>query len=252
MGINMITTTRTITNNLVDIHSHIIYDVDDGSDSKEKSIEYLKEAKKCGIEKIVCTPHIRRGNREKIEKIIKHFLELRTYAEKLEIELYLGTEILITENTCELLKKKRLRSINGNKYILVEFRRDENMDIDNLIYKLEELSDTGYIPILAHPELYVNYRKINDMKRIRDCGVLLQLDATSINKSTTTSKIYKFSKKLLKERLIDVVASDTHCIKKRNYLSFYKAYKFVSKKYGQEYADIIFKENPNEIIKEQN
>lgn len=249
MGINMITTTQTITNKLVDIHSHIIYDVDDGSDSKEKSIEYLNEAKKCGVEKIVCTPHIRRGNREKIEKIIRNFLDIKMYADELGISLYLGTEILVIENTCELLKKKRLRSINGNKYILVEFKRDENIDIDTLIYRLEELADTGYIPILAHPELYINYRKINDIRRIRESGVLLQLDATSINKSTTTSKIYKFSKKLLKERLIDVVASDTHCTKKRNYLAFAKAYKMVSKKYGKEYADIIFKENPNEIIK---
>lgn len=252
MGINMTTITQTINNKLVDIHSHIIYDVDDGSTSKEESLKYLEEAKKCGVSKIVCTPHIRKGTKEKIEKIIKNYLDIKTYADEIGINLYLGTEILMTDDTPELLKKKRLRSINGNKYVLVEFRRDENRNIEDIVYLLEELSDVGYVPILAHPELYINYRKIKYMKRIRESGVLLQLDATSINKKTTSRKIYKFSKKLLKENLIDVVASDTHCTKKRSYLSFHKAYKIISRKYGKKYANIIFVENPSQIIEISN
>lgn len=252
MGINMITTTQTTNNKLIDIHSHIIYDVDDGADSKDDSIKYLDQAKKVGIDKIVCTPHIRKGTTEKIEKIIKNFLDIKTYAEKIGINIFLGTEIMITDDTAELLKKKRLRSINGSKYVLVEFKRDENRNIEDIIYLLEELTDIGYAPILAHPELYINYRKIKYMKKIRESGVLLQLDATSINKKITASRVYKFSKKLLKENLIDVVASDNHCTSRRNYLSFLKAYKIISRKYGKKYADIIFKENPSEIIGNNN
>ncbi len=240
--------TRTINNKLVDLHSHIIYGVDDGAKTKEESIAYLKEAAKYGIKNIVCTPHICRGNAEKIERIKRNFLDIREYAEKEGIKLYLGSEILMSEDTCQLLQEKRLRSLNGSKYVLVEFRRNENMDIDSLIYMLEEITDMGYVPVLAHPELYTNYRNIKYIRRIRESGVLLQLDATSIYKRTSNRSVYKFSKKLLKEKLIDLVASDTHCNKKRNYLTHSKAYKIISRKYGKKYANIIFVDNPRQIL----
>lgn len=244
----MTTITQTTNNKFIDIHSHIIYEVDDGAKTKEASIKYLQEALQQGVHSIICTPHICHGNIEKIEKIKKHFLEIREYATSIGINLYLGTEILMTAKTADLLKRKRLRSLDGKSYALVEFKRNENMDIDSLIYMLEELMDIGYIPILAHPELYINYRNISYIKRIKESGVLLQLDATSIYKKTTTRKIYKFSKKLLREKLVDFVASDIHCTLKRNYITYNKAYKKISKKYGEEYANILFIENPKQIL----
>ena len=248
----MTTITRITNNKFIDIHSHIIYGVDDGAKTKKESIKYLHEAAKHGVHSIICTPHICHGNIEKIEKIKKHFLEIREYAKIMGINLYLGNEILMSSKTLELLRTKRLRSLDGKQYVLVEFRRNEKMDIDNLIYMLEELMDIGYIPILAHPELYINYRDISYIKKIRESGVFLQLDATSICRKTTTRKIYKFSKKLLREKLIDFVASDTHCTKKRNYIIYNKAYKKISKKYGKEYANILFVENPKQILNIQN
>ena len=248
MGINMTTTIQTINNNFIDIHSHIIYGVDDGAKTREESINYLHEALKNGVHSIICTPHICHGNIEKIEKIKKNFLDIREYAQSIGINLYLGTEILMTSTTTELLRRKRLRSLDGKNYVLVEFKRNENVDIENLIYMLEELMDFGYTPILAHPELYLNYKSISYMKKIKESGVLLQLDATSIYKKTTTNDIYKFSKKLLKEKLIDFVASDTHCNVKRNYITYSRAYKKISKKYGREYANILFVENPKQIL----
>lgn len=248
MGINMTTITQITNNGFLDIHSHIIYGVDDGAKTRDDSIKYLQEALKQGIHSIICTPHICHGNIDKIEKIKGHFLEIREYASSIGINLYLGTEILMTDKTVDLLKRKRLRSLDGKEYVLVEFKRNESMDIDTLIYMLEELMDIGYVPILAHPELYINYRNITYMKKIRESGVLLQLDATSIYKKTTTRKIYKFSKKLLRYKLIDFVASDMHCNAKRNYKVYGKAYKKISKKYGKEYANALFVENPKQIL----
>lgn len=248
MGINMTTITQIINNNFVDIHSHIIYGVDDGAKTKMESMKYLDEALAQGIHSIVCTPHICHGDIEKIERIKRNFLDIRDYADSIGIKLYLGTEILMTSKTFELLKRRRLRSLDGKEYVLVEFKRNEDMDIDNLIYMLEELMDIGYTPILAHPELYINYRNISYIKKIKESGVLLQLDATSICKKTSTMKIYNFSKKLLKEKLIDFVASDMHCNEKRNYVAYSESYKIISKKYGKDYADLLFIENPKQVL----
>lgn len=233
--------------NYIDIHSHLIFNVDDGSKSLEESIKYLKEIKKIGMNKVICTPHMKTGRKEKALKIVENFKILREEAKKLGIDLYLGNEIMYSDNIVDLLKRKKITSLNRTKYILLEFKRSESRNIDTLIYNLEEIMESGYKIILAHPELYVNLRNIENMKKLKEIGVLLQLDATSILKRRTNRKIYKFASKLLDYKLIDFVASDSHCTKKRDFYSMKKAYKKIYKKY-KEYADIIFYENQLEIV----
>lgn len=233
---------------MIDIHSHIIFNVDDGSKSLEQSIKELKQIRKIGLEEVICTPHSKSGNIDKIMKIKENYTILNEEAKKLGIKLYLGNEIMYSEKMLRLLKNNRLLTLNNSKYILLEFRRNERMDINNIVTILDEVIEAGYKPILAHPELYMNYRNIRDMIKIKETGTLLQMDATSIIKNKTDRKIYKFSKKLLKEKLIDIVSSDAHCTKKRNHLSYKKAYKKISKKYSKEYAEILFNKNIKMIV----
>lgn len=234
---------------MIDIHSHIIFSVDDGSKSLEQSIQYLKEAKKIGVNKVVCTPHISHDNKEKALKIVKNFKELKEEAKKYSIDLYLGNEIMIKDNTIDLLKNKKLTTLNNSKYVLVELKRSENRSFDNVISMLTDFVDQGYFPILAHPEFYVNYRNINNYRKLKENGILLQIDSTSLLFTRSSRKTRKFAKKLLHERLVDFVATDSHCTKKRDYLSLKKAYKKV-KKMDKKYADIIFNENQLEIVGE--
>lgn len=234
--------------NLTDIHSHILNNVDDGSDSLENSKQNIDYVKNKGLKNIVCTPHMVSGNKEKIEKINNNFSILKKYAKENEINLLLGNEIMLTSSTNDLLKEQKLKSINGTNYLLVEFKRSENMNIDSLIESLEDIQDLGYYVILAHPELYKNYNKIKYIKKIKEAGVFLQLDATSILRSKTNYKIHNFSKKLIKYNLIDIVASDSHCNQKRSYKDFFKAYKKIKRKYGKEIAYKLFYENPTYII----
>lgn len=249
MAINMITIMQVMTNNLVDIHSHIIFGVDDGAKTITDSIQSINLLEQLGIKKVICTPHICYGSNEHIQSIKENYLKIREIAKEKNIELYLGTEILLTSETATLLKKKRLRSLDGKKYVLVEFKRNENMEMDKAIALLEDIMDIGYKPILAHPELYNHYRNIKFIKQIKVMGVLLQLDANSIIKRKTTSKIYKFSKKLLKEKMIDIVASDNHSNEKRNYMTYKKAYDIINKKFGKDYTNLLFSINPNEVLK---
>lgn len=233
---------------MIDIHSHIIFNVDDGSKSLEQSIKELKQIKKIGLEEVICTPHSKSGNIDKIMKIKENYTILNEEAKKLGIKIYLGNEIMYSEKMLRLLKNNRLLTLNNSKYILLEFRRNERMDINNIVTILDEVIEAGYKPILAHPELYMNYRNIRDMIKIKETGTLLQMDATSIIKNKTDRKIYKFSKKLLKEKLIDIISSDAHCTKKRNHLSYKKAYKKIARKYGKEYAEILFNKNTKLLV----
>ena len=245
----MTTITQTTMDNVIDIHCHVIPDVDDGSKSFADSLKALNYVKKLGMKEIICTPHMTLGSTEKIIKIKTNFLALREEAKKLGIELYLGTEVLITSSTSDLLEKKRLRSLNGKKYILVEFKREENMNFDSALALLEDITDLGYIPVLAHPELYRNYRKLKYIKKYKEAGVFLQLDASSLIRCKSSSvKIRKFSHKLLSLHLIDVIASDTHPSKSRSYKDLEKAYNIVYKRYGTEYSEVLFKTNPKLIL----
>lgn len=249
MAINMIIIMQAMTNNIIDIHSHIIFGVDDGAKTLEDSINSIQQLKELGIKKVICTPHICHGNIDHIRKIKENYLKIREIAIMNDIELYLGSEILITSETTNLLLKKRLRPLNGKKYVLVEFKRNENIERDKAISLLEDIIDIGYKPILAHPELYINYRDIRFLKKLKEIGVLLQLDASSIVKKKTTYKIYRYSKKLLKNRLIDIIASDNHSNKIRNYSVLKEAHEVINKKYGWDYANILFSINPSEVLK---
>lgn len=228
----------------IDIHSHLIFGVDDGSTSLKQSIKTLNEIKRIGLEEIVCTPHVRYGNTDKITLVKANYEILKKYAEKMGITLYLGNEILYSDRMLDLLKYNRLMTLNNSKYILVEFKRTEHRSISHIVTVLDELLEGGYKPILAHPELYLSYQKIEYMYRIKESGVMLQMDATSILRKNNTNKVRKFAKKLLDERLVDIVASDSHCNKKRNYTVFKKAYNKIKRKYGSNYTDIIFYQNP--------
>lgn len=248
MAINTIIIMQIMTNNIIDIHSHLIFGVDDGAKTLEDSIKTINLLEKLNIKKVICTPHLCHGDMEHIKAIKENYLKVREIAKQKNIDLYLGSEILITSETTNLLLKKRLRSLDGKKYVLVEFKRNENMDEDKAIALLEDIIDIGYRPILAHPELYLNYRNIKFIKKLKEIGILLQLDASSILRKKTSRKIYKYSKKLLKNKLIDIIASDNHSNEKRNYLVMKEAYKVINKKFGKEYTDLLFSINPNEVL----
>lgn len=227
----------------IDIHSHLIHDVDDGSKTLEQSMKNLLLIKKIGLKEIVCTPHAKAGRNQK--KIETNFLEIQKYAKALDIKLYLGNEILWSDKTLELLKEKKLLTMNNSNYILLEFKRNEHMHISNIINIIDEFNEAGYKVVFAHPEKYINYRKIEYIRRIKETGAMLQIDSTSLYGNIVERK---FTKKLLKEKLVDVVSSDSHCSKKRSFKILKKAYKKIKRENGFDYTDIIFYKNPLNII----
>lgn len=247
----MTTITQTITNNepninkFIDIHSHILFDVDDGSKDLKQSIEMLNNAKSIGLTNIICTPHINFKEISCKKDIINENMKvLSKEAKKLGINLYFGNEVLLTNETYDMILDKSIYTLNNTKYVLVEFKRTEKLDMKRVLSSLEDIIDIGYIPILAHPELYHNYRKLKYVKELKKKGILLQIDATSILKKGNKRRIYRFARKLLKKELVDFAASDSHGTIKRNYLTFNEAYEKAYKKYNKEYIHTIFYENP--------
>lgn len=243
MVINMNTITTTICPK-IDIHSHIIYDVDDGSKDFETTKEALKNIKKYNIQKIVCTPHFEAFCNDSYDKLINNFKFMKKGFKSHDVDIYLGFEFKLNYENIGILKSSNYT----RKYILVELDRHETLPSDVIIEMLGEVNDLGYKIIFAHPEFYKNYRKIKFIKQLRENDIIIQIDGTSLLKKYTNKKIYRFSKKLVKKGLVDIVASDYHDNKNRSYESFEMSYNFVKSKYGEELANELFYENPKIII----
>lgn len=232
---------------MIDLHSHIIPNVDDGSRSLEDSVNLIKESIKLGITDIVFTPHFESIPNRMIPNIninesfnaFKKHLE----DENLNINIYLGNEITISDNLIKDLKNSKCLSINGSKYILLEldfFAAEE--EIGELIYELEL---AGYRVIIAHAEryMYADYKYIEMLVRE---GALIQINATSI--ITKHPFLRKFIMKLIKNNLVHFVSSDVHFGRENKML---EAYQMVAKKIGKDIANKLFIDNPRKVLLNQ-
>jgi protein-tyrosine phosphatase len=230
---------------MIDIHTHILPNVDDGSDSIETSIEMLKDAKEQGVTHIILTPHAILNSSTYLskEELQTKYDEFIKKIEDIGIKVYLGSEIYYTEKSYKKLLKNELKTINDSKYFIMEFPMHHHTDIDEIMY---DAKIKGFNPILAHPERY-NFLKVDDVASIKQ-NALIQVNTTSILGNHGRS-IKKFAFELMKNNLVDFVSSDCHNPHERN-VNLEKTYKIVSKKFGKNYADKIFRINQEKLIEE--
>ena len=196
---------------MIDIHTHIIPYVDDGSPNLETSIAMIKHELAIGVDEIIATPHHIYSRYESTVEVIKerfNFLCEEVKKENLPVTLYLGQEIYFThkEDIIQMLKEGKLLTLNNTNRVLLEFSfTREPEDILDIIYNF---SVNGYEVIVAHVERY-EWITLDKVKALRNEGALIQINSNSIL-GLTTWKEKRFTKKLLKLDLVDFVASDTH------------------------------------------
>ena len=231
---------------MIDIHSHVLPFVDDGSDELQKSLAMLRKSESAGITDLILTPHYRHKYNESVEKLKSEFESFNRIKndEGINVNLYLGQEIYYKPQTKKLLQEGRLLSLNDTEYVLIEFRFDEFCDIAEAVY---ELATAGYVPIVAHAERY-RYFSIVNAEEVKSLGGLIQINASSIN-GFLGHRCKKRTKNLFKNGLVDFVASDAHYNRKNNMT---KAYAWVKRKYGQQTAEKVFMLNAEKIIKGRN
>ena len=196
---------------MVDIHTHIIPCVDDGSPSLEESMKMIRHEIDIGVDTIICTPHHIYGKYEKSVEEIKeqyNLLVSEVDKEKLPVKLLLGQEICYThrEDQIKMLKECKLLTMNNTNRVLLEFSfTREPEDLAEVIYNF---SVNGYQVIVAHVERY-EWISFNKVLTLRQEGALIQINSNSYL-GLTTWKEKRFTRKLIKHGLVDFVASDTH------------------------------------------
>ncbi|MFA5299354.1 MAG: CpsB/CapC family capsule biosynthesis tyrosine phosphatase, partial [Lutibacter sp.] len=161
----------------VDIHSHFLPAIDDGSKSMKESVALLRRMKGYGINHIICTPHVIESVWENASETIQHKLDtLNAHLKStdfMDISLRAAAEYMLDANFNHLLKTEKLRTLKDN-IVLVEMSY-LNAPID-LYETLFNIQIAGYKPVLAHPERYSFYHNnYEEYKKLKEAGCLFQL-----------------------------------------------------------------------------
>jgi protein-tyrosine phosphatase len=202
---------------MVDLHSHVIYGIDDGAKTIEDSLEMLRQAESVGIHHIIATPHYNDFiHRDFFEKRDAHCTELNQMCKKeaINITIEAATEVAFLSDWDKVLAETRCTI--RQKYILIEFPdRDLPESCLDTIFRVRR---SGLIPIIAHPERCNNIQKgkflIDELLRL---GAHFQCDAGSFL-GHFGSEAKKCVEKLHARGYFQFIGSDAHETKFRNYL----------------------------------
>ena len=241
---------------MIDIHSHIVFAVDDGPDTLKESLALIEESYKQGVRTIISTSHRRKGMFETHEDVIfENFSQVKEEAEKKfeDLEILYGGELYFTSSVLEKLERGEVPRMNGTRFALIEFSMTTPWkDIHSALSKVLML---GITPIVAHIERY-NALEFNKerVKELINMGCYTQINSSHVLKPKFIGDKYKVFKKraryFLEENLVHCVASDMHNLDGRPpYMK--EAYQIIFKEFGQRRAHDLFKENPQTLIENQ-
>ncbi|HTZ57155.1 MAG TPA: CpsB/CapC family capsule biosynthesis tyrosine phosphatase [Acidobacteriaceae bacterium] len=226
---------------MIDIHHHLLFDLDDGPSDIEISVAMAEMSMQNGVTHIVCTPHSSERfkfdpalNLERLEMIRKRVTG--------RIELGLGCDFhLMYDNIEDAIANPSKYSINGKQYLLVEF--PEHSISPNMREIFFRLGMAGLTSIITHPErnpvLARHPEKMTDWLR---SGCYIQITAASL-----TGRFGKVAQKvaheLLRRNWVHFIATDAHDLTSRPPM-LRDTYQLVAEKYGVETADRLCKDNP--------
>lgn len=235
---------------MIDIHTHILFDVDDGSDTMTESVALVKSAIKAGITKIILTPHYTGNTKEdyRNENVDKNFSELvkEIKQRNFEIELYLGNEVAIYGDVCGILDEKIAKTLVGSRYMLIEFPMEA--EVNYCLDTIYEMKMRGITPIIAHPERCECFKKDYSLveKAIQE-GACIQVNIGSVF-GDYGSKAKRMARKLLRNRLVNFLASDNHHITKDKYQKLQKRLSRLNWMIGQETVKQLTEYNQEKIL----
>lgn len=205
----------------MDIHTHILPGVDDGSSNMDETMKMVDIAYREGIRIIMATPHYGAWNPgyDKSEAVAAcRRVRDRMRGVYPDMNLYIGNELYYNPGIVEDLKSGKALTLGGTSYALVEFAVDESY---KMIYSgLREFIMEGYRPVIAHIERYRYLQNdIDRVKELVELGAYVQINARSFLSGRVdkrSSKRTSWCVELLQNDLVHFIASDCHNCESRS------------------------------------
>lgn len=232
---------------MTDIHTHVIYGVDDGPAALDDSIAMLKMAYKDGINTVVATPHYNDVFRSKPEIVLERadIIRERLKRENIGINLLTGNECRLDERLLEDLLSGRCLTLAKSKYVLIEISPFLPPGI--MMTMLSDILRNDLIPVVAHCERLVGAKEdIGRVRGLKEMGCLLQVNAdTVLHNKRGWLRQWVF--RAIDDGSVSFICSDAHGIAKRKPL-LNKAYATVTKRLGYDAAERVFRINAVNIF----
>lgn len=235
---------------MIDIHSHILPGVDDGARTLEEALEMAEMAVRSGVKVMAVTPHSNQpeafenyDSREVRRKY--HKLKEALAEENIPLQLVRGMEIFATEDVVDMIKLKKVVSLNHSHYYLIEFAF--NISPHYIERTIQNVLQSGKVPVIAHPERYYCVQdEPNYLYHWRKMGALAQMNKGSVfgrfgNYSGRTAEI------LLKHRLVNCIASDAHGADMRT-TDMREIKLYLDRHFSEDASELLLHINPKGIL----
>lgn len=232
---------------MTDIHTHILPGIDDGPETMEETRRMLLKAFEQGIRNIIATPHFfRRRYEPEVRKINELVSAVQAEADILTpgLRIYPGQEIMHFYEIEEFLAEKKVLTLAGTRYVLIEF-------LPSVVYSRLELAVrrmifAGYIPVLAHAERYFCLRQQERLEELASAGVRMQMNYQSL----VTGKNYsdrRWCRKMVLDGKCHFLSTDMHGADVRT-PECGTAIAWLLKRAGKEQIRELTIENPGKLL----
>lgn len=232
---------------MIDLHSHILPELDDGSQSLRESLAMARMAVDSGITAMVATPHCA-DDRSWETYEAWQLLSQALSENEIPLKLFPGMEIFGTPDTVRMLREGKLFTLNGSRYPLIEFSFRSDGEEETAI--LRSVCKAGFRPVVAHPERYGyvqrDPRLVNRWHRM---GCLFQVNRGSLL-GRFGSRAQETAFELVNRGFASVVASDAHSPKMRTPWMA-DVQQLLTEEISAQCARVLLKENPKKILKDE-
>lgn len=232
---------------MVDMHTHLLYGIDDGAQNESEAIEMAKAAIQVGTHAVIVTPHHNNDSYSNPKNIILqklNDLQVTLRHHHIALDIYPGQEVRLKKNLFEEYEKGNLLTLNHSRYLLVEFPFDHVPSYaEDFFY---ELTVRGITPVIAHPERNQEiYQKPERLMKLIERGALSQVTASSLTRGEH-SKLVQLTLRLCQQNGVHFIASDAHNLTSRPF-GLSDAYQIIKKHVSEEHA-LAYQQNSQCIL----
>lgn len=234
----------------IDIHSHVLPGIDDGAKDWDMCLSMLEASAKCGVTKIIATPHFlpwkHNAKPDEIRQLCKEAKEKLERKLAISMDIYPGHEIYYNLEVIEKLKMGKILTLADSRYILVEFEPSVSYQV--ICRAVKDFRDNAYVPIIAHTERYACLRQSERMEEMKRMGAMFQVNVEAFQRGMFDATSRWVKKNLLKET-IDFLASDMHDMRRRPPLSEEKL-RWIQKRLKPAYQKELLCVNGQKVLNE--
>jgi protein-tyrosine phosphatase len=237
---------------MYDIHSHIIYHVDDGARTLDEAVELVTSDASQGAKQMIATPHYSVEYPLNPEIVRKKLAELKDRVQEagLEVELYPGNEVLYFDSMTEHLKEHRILTLGETRFTLIEFYPLDSYQ--RILTAVRKIRRAGYRPIIAHAERFKSLRE-HGLSEVISEGAYIQVSTEPLGRSGIKALLdgeSRFLHHAVKQHQVHFLGTDMHRMDRRPPV-LSDAVRWVRDHTSRDYCEELLNGNGERMLQDQ-